>query len=418
MNYMKKTKPFDISKELVWRAYKLVKSNKGAAGVDKESILDFDQNMSKNLYKIWNRLSSGTYFPPSVKGVAIPKKQGGERILGIPTVSDRIAQMTIKLAFEPEVEPYFKEDSYGYRPNKGALDAIGKARERCWKYDWVVEFDIRGLFDNIDHELLMKAVKKHTDKKWIILYIERWLKAPMEMSDGSLINRNSGTPQGSVISPILSNIFMHYAFDVWMTRNHVKSPWCRYADDGLVHCRTEEEAKSLLKDLSQRLKDCNLELHSEKTKIVYCKDGKRGLDYHNTKFTFLGYEYRRRVVRNKKGKLFLSFTPSICKEAKKEICRRIRRTGVRSRSELSIAEVAEWLNPMINGWINYYGKYNKSGMRPVMRQINKTLIKWCRNKYKKFRYSTGKACKFMIKMYEEQPELFGHWKRNIGGSFV
>jgi group II intron reverse transcriptase/maturase len=413
-----KTKPFDIPKALVWKAFQLVKANKGSAGVDHESICDFEQDLSRNLYKLWNRLSSGTYFPPAVKGVAIPKKQGGTRMLGVPTVSDRIAQMTIKLAFEPSVEPYFLDDSYGYRPNKSALDAVGITRQRCWYYNWVLEFDIRGLFDNIRHDLLMKAVKLHTDSKWILLYIERWLKAPMQMPDGEIISRTCGTPQGGVISPVLSNLFLHYVFDKWMTVHHKGIPWCRYADDGVTHCRTEVEAQALLVELRHRFEECGLEMHPEKTKIVYCKDSKRKLDYPNTKFKFLGYEFRQRTMKNWKSKLITSFNPAICKEAKKDICRTIRETGVRNRSDLSLTQVAQWLNPMITGWINYYGRFNKSALKPVMRQINFTLIKWCTHKFKSFRYSNAKACRFMIDMYQKRRNLFAHWRLGVVGSFV
>jgi len=269
---LNKTKPFTIPKELVVKAYKLVKEKGGAAGVDQQSLADFDKDVKKNLYKIWNRLSSGSYFPPPVKAVPIPKKQGGERILGVPTVADRICQMVVKLMFEPTVEPHFLSDSYGYRPNKSALDAIGITRQRCWKYDWVLEYDIRGLFDNIPHDLLMKAVKKHTDNKWMVLYITRWLEAPMQVPDGRVIERDKGTPQGGVISPVLSNLFLHYVFDVWMKKHYPMLPWCRYADDGLVHCRTQEEAQQILEALKQRFKECGLELHSIKTQIIYCKD--------------------------------------------------------------------------------------------------------------------------------------------------
>jgi RNA-directed DNA polymerase len=241
-----KTKPFDIPKPRVKEAFELVKANAGSAGVDKQTIADFEKDLKNNLYKIWNRMSSGTYFPPPVKAVPIPKKTGGERILGVPTVGDRVAQMVVKLTFEPEVEPYFLQDSYGYRPNKSALDAIGVTRERCWKYNWCLEFDIKGLFDNIDHALLMKAVRKHTDNKWVILYIERWLKTPMQLPDGTLLEKTRGTMQGGVISPVLSNLFLHYVFDCWMSREHKDTPWCRYADDGLAHCETEQEAKQLL----------------------------------------------------------------------------------------------------------------------------------------------------------------------------
>jgi RNA-directed DNA polymerase len=240
---LNKTKSFTISKDLVMRAYKLIKENAGAAGIDGQTLASFELKLEDNIYKLWNRLSSGTYFPPAVKAVPIPKKNGGVRILGIPTVADRIAQMVVKLKFEPDVEPYFLPDSYGYRPNKSALDAIGITRQRCWKYDWIVEFDIKGFFDNLDHELLMKAVKKHTDNKWVILYIERWLKAPLQLEDGSLQERKCGVPQGGVVSPVLSNLFLHYVFDMWMKIKHPTMPWCRYCDDGLAHCKTKQEAE-------------------------------------------------------------------------------------------------------------------------------------------------------------------------------
>ena len=285
---MKKTKPFTISKHLVLRAFELVKVNAGAAGIDQQSIEDFEADLENNLYKLWNRMSSGSYFPPSVRGVNIPKKQGGKRLLGIPTVADRVAQMVIKTMFEPDVEKHFYPDSYGYRPNKSALDAVGITRQRCWKYNWVLEFDIKGLFDNINHTLLMRAVKKHTDNKCILLYIERWLKAPMIMPGGTLRERTKGTPQGGVISPVLSNLFMHYVFDVWITCNHKDIPWCRYADDGLLHCRSEWQAQKLLRALGDRFQECNLELHPDKTKIIYCKDSNRKCKYPSTSFTFLG----------------------------------------------------------------------------------------------------------------------------------
>ena len=295
---MSKIKPYIISKQLVMEAYQCVKANKGAAGVDQQSLESFDKDLKDNLYKIWNRMSSGTYFPPPVKAVPISKKTGGERILGIPTVADRIAQMVVKLTFEPSVEPYFHEDSYGYRPNKSALDAIGVTRKRCWKYDFVLEFDIKGLFDNIKHDLLLKAVRKHNDNPWVILYIERWLKAPMQMPDGTLVERTKGTPQGGVISPVLSNLFLHYVFDVWMGKHHPGKPWCRYADDGLVHLRSEAEAQVLLANMQHRFEMCGLELHPLKTKIVYCKDRSRRSKYPTTQFTFLGYDFRSRRSLN------------------------------------------------------------------------------------------------------------------------
>ena len=332
---MGETKPFIISKNLVVRAYELVKANKGGAGVDRQSLEDFDKNLKDNLYKIWNRLSSGSYFPPPVKAVPIPKKTGGERILGVPTVSDRIAQMVVKLVFEPTVETIFYPDSYGYRPNKSALDAVGITRQRCWQNDWVLEFDIKGLFDNIDHGLLMKAVRKHTDIKWVILYIERWLKAPMQMPDGSLVERPKGTPQGGVISPVLSNLFLHYVFDSWMSRNRATMPWCRYADDGLVHCQTEQQAQNLLKALKERFEQCGLELHPKKTKIVYCKDGSRKGTYSEMEFTFLGYTFRRRLVKSSKlNRRFVGFTPAVSGCAQKAMRAKTRQAGFRNRTEL------------------------------------------------------------------------------------
>ena len=286
---MRKAKSFEISKDVVLEAWKRIKANKGAAGVDSELISDFEENHKDNLYKIWNRMSSGSYSPPSFKTVAIPKKAGGERILGIPTVSDRVAQMVAKIYFEPLVEPYFHEDSYGYRPEKSAIQAVAVTRKRCWRYNWLLEFDIKGLFDNIEHDLLMKAVKHHTRNKWIFFYIERWLKTPFQQNDGTLVERTKGTPQGGVISPMLANLFLHYVFDKWMERNYPINPFCRYADDGITHCRTEAEAQLLLKALDARFKECGLELHPDKTKIVYCKDDDRRGDYPNISFDFLSY---------------------------------------------------------------------------------------------------------------------------------
>src|SRR3974390_2296388 len=305
-------KPFHIDKRLVYEAYKAVKSNRGAAGVDEQTIEQFEADLAGNLYKIWNRMSSGTYFPPPVRAVAIPQKSGGERILGVPTVADRVAQMVVKLVIEPILDPIFLADSYGYRPNKSALQAVGVTRERCWKYDWVLEFDIKGLFDNIDHELLLRAVRKHITCKWALLYIERWLTAPMEHADGMRVERTRGTPQGGVVSPILANLFLHYAFDLWMARTHPDLPWCLYADDGLVHCRTEKEAEALRAELQARLEGCGLQMHPTKTQIVYCKDNRRRGTYPNVKFDFLGYQFRPRWVAPAQRKEFVcGYTPAV-----------------------------------------------------------------------------------------------------------
>jgi RNA-directed DNA polymerase len=359
------TKPFIISKQLVMDAFKAVKANAGAAGVDRQSIVDFEKDLKDNLYKVWNRMSSGSYFPPPVKAVAIPKKNGGQRILGIPTVADRVAQMVVKMIFEPAVEPIFLRDSYGYRPGKSALDAVGVTRERCWHYDWVLEFDIKGLFDNIDHELLLRAVRKHTQCKWVILYIERWLKAPLQLADGTLVERTRGTPQGGVVSPVLANLFLHYAFDLWMGRTFPNAPWCRYADDGLVHCKTEQEAETIRAALAIRFNECGLEMHPDKTKIVYCKDGGRKGQYANTQFDFLGYTFRARVVKNRKrNSLFVNFTPAVSSKALTTIRQTTRSWNFRNRSDLSLQEIARMYNPLLRGWLAYYGKFYPSAMYP------------------------------------------------------
>jgi RNA-directed DNA polymerase len=412
-------KPFTIAKDLVMDAYKAVKANAGAAGVDKQTMEDFDKDLKDNLYKIWNRMSSGSYFPPPVKAVPIPKKTGGERVLGVPTISDRIAQMVVKMLFEPKVESIFLSDSYGYRPGKSALDAIGITRDRCWKYNWVLEFDIKGLFDNIEHELLMKAVRKNTDNKWIILYIERWLKAPMQREDGTLIERTKGTPQGGVVSPVLSNLFLHYVFDVWMKRNHPNTPWCRYADDGLTHCRTLKEAEAMKVELQIRFAECGLEMHPIKTKIVYCKDQSRRGEHLNTKFDFLGYTFRARVVKNRRtNKLFANFCPAVSKLAQKSMRAEIWKKGLRNKSDLSIEEISHLYNPVLRGWYTYYGRYYPSEMYSVFSHFNKTLAQWARQKHKGLRTSKTRTCQFLERIARKRPGLFVHWRKGIFHGFA
>lgn len=281
---LKSTKSFEISKHVVWEAYKRVKANKGAAGVDGESLAQFELQLKRNLYKIWNRMSSDSYFPPPVKEVERPKKDGGKRSLGVPTVSDRIAQMVVKLYIEPEIDSHFHSDSYGYRAGKSAKAALAVTRKRCWQYDWVVEFDIKGAFDNINHALLMKAVKQHVREDWLVLYIERWLTAPVKKLDGQQLPRSVGTPQGGVISPLLMNLFLHYTFDRWMEKHHEHNPFARYADDAVIHCRHQEEAEQLLKDINDRLQDCLLTMHPDKSKVIYCKDSNRQKDYLQTQY--------------------------------------------------------------------------------------------------------------------------------------
>ena len=416
---MEKTKSFNIPKQLFVQAYKLVKANAGGAGIDQQTLEDFERNLKDNLYKLWNRMSSGCYFPPPVKAVPIPKKTGGERILGVPTVGDRVCQMVVKLVFEPEIEPHFLPDSYGYRPHKSALDAIGVTRKRCWKYDWVLEFDIKGLFDTIPIDLLMKAVKKHTQVKWVILYIERWLKAPMQFQDGMIVPRDRGTPTGGVISPCLSNLFLHYVFDAWMQRNYHWVPWCRYADDGLLHCESEQKAQNMLSAIKQRFAECGLELHPEKTKIVYCKDNSRKGNYANKSFDFLGYTFRARLSKNtKRNSLFMSFTPAVSKVAMKSMKASTRKRNLRNRTDLSLADLARWYNPVLQGWLNYYGEYNRSALYPVWRHFNLTLIAWAMRKYRRFRDRKTWASKFMERISEEQPTLFAHWRSGMVGAFA
>lgn len=416
---MSATKSFDISKQQVVEAFKAVKANAGSAGVDRQSIEDFERNLKDNLFKIWNRMSAGSYFPPPVKAVPIPKKNGGERILGVPTVSDRVAQMVVKLTFEPIVESIFLPDSYGYRPKKSALDAVGVTRERCWKYDWIFEWDIKGLFDNIDHKLLLKAVKKHAKCKWVILYIERWLKAPMQLADGTLVERTKGTPQGGVISPVLSNLFLHYAFDVWMKRMFPEIPWCRYADDGLAHCKTEQQALMIKSALVQRLAECGLEMHPDKSKIVYCRDGSRKGKYPNMEFDFLGYTFRPRAVKNRKrNSIFVSFSPAVSSKALTAMRQTTRRWRYRNHTELSLEDIARMSNPILRGWLEYYGRYCPSAMYPVLRHFNMTLIAWAMRKYKRFKGHKIRAILYIERISKNRPELFIHWKRGMIGAFA
>lgn len=410
---MDKTKSFDISKYRVWEAYKRVKANKGAAGIDDESIEDFEQDQKNNLYKIWNRMSSGSYFPPPVRTVSIPKSNGGIRKLGIPTVGDRIAQMVVKLYLEPEVEPLFHPDSYGYRPGKSAHDAVATARERCWKYNYVIDLDIKGFFDNLDHSLIMKAVKKHTNEEWILLYIERWLKASIQQEDGTMVGRDRGTPQGSVISPLIANLFMHHAFDSWMAEQFPTVPFERYADDALVHCKTLKQAEFVLEAIRKRLEQCKLELHPDKTKTVYCKDADRKGSHENERFDFLGFTFRPRLSKNKRGKHFVNFTPAISNKAKKAISQTIRSWRINMRSDKSLVDLAHMFNAYVQGWVNYYGRFYKSAMYPILRHIELFLIQWAMRKYKRFRRHQSRARRWLGGIARRQPNLFVHWRLGL-----
>ena len=416
---MSGAKQFTIPKRLVYEAYEAVKANAGAAGVDKETIEDFESDLQNNLYRIWNRMSAGSYFPPPVKAVAIPKKNGGERILGVPTVADRVAQTVVKMVLEPKLEPIFLPDSYGYRPGKSALDAVEITRKRCWQYDWILEFDIRGLFDNIDHTLLGRALEKHEKCNWVRLHIGRWLTAPLQLADGTLVERTKGTPQGGVVSPCLANLFLHYTFDAWMARTFPSVPWCRYADDGLVHCKTEAQAIAIKAALRDRFAACGLEMHPDKTQIVYCKDGSRKGQYPNTKFDFLGYTFRRRVVKNRKrNSLFVSFTPAVSSKALKSMRATTRKLNYRNRTQLSLRDISRLHNPVLRGWIAYYGKFSPSAMYPVFRHFNITLVAWAMRKYKRFKGHKTRASLFLEKIAAEQPRLFVHWQNGTVGAFA
>ena len=378
--------------------------------MDDESIEEFEKDLKNNLYKLWNRMSSGSYLPPPVRRVEIPKRDGRKRPLGIPTVSDRIAQMVVKFYLEPLLEPIFHQDSYGYRPNKSAIQAVGVARKRCWRYDWVVDLDIRGFFDNIDHELLMRALRKHTDVKWINLYVERWLKAAVQYKDGTQVERDKGTPQGGVISPLLANLFLHYAFDEWIRRNHPSVVFERYADDALVHCKSESQAHYIREQIRNRLSQCKLELHPEKTKIIYCKDDDRRGSYPNEKFDFLGYTFRSRRSKNRWGKYFINFSPAVSNRACKDLRQTMRDWRLHLRSDKTLDDISRMFNPILQGWLNYYGHYYKSAMYPTLRAFNRVLVRWAMRKYKRLRGHQRRARYWLGQVARRDPRLFAHWR--------
>jgi RNA-directed DNA polymerase len=409
---MDEAKPFLILKREVWEAFKRVKANQGAAGVDGQSIAEFEADLSNNLYKLWNRLSSGSYFPPPVRRVDIPKASGGTRPLGIPTVADRIAQEVARRYLEPILEPVFHLDSYGYRPGKSAVDAVRTARERCWRYDWVLDLDIKGFFDSIDWELMLKAVRRHTECPWVLLYIERWLKASVQMEDGGIVLRTSGTPQGGVISPLLANLFLHYAVDMWMTREFPDIPFERYADDAICHCRSAEEARALWSALGERLAACKLVLHPLKTKIVYCKDVNRCGDFPVIAFDFLGFQFRARKTMWRKGEARIfthSFQPAASPKALTRISREVRSWALHKRSDKSVSELAAMYNPCIRGWITYYSHFYKTQLRPTLKRIDAYVIRWARRKFKRMRHQTKGARDWLDRLHRTTPRLFAHW---------
>lgn len=405
---MDKAKPFKIPKRDVWEAFKRVKANQGAAGVDGQSITEFEANLTGNLYKLWNRMSSGSYFPPPVRRVDIPKADGGTRPLGIPTVADRIAQEVARRFLEPILEPGFHPDSYGYRPGKSAIDAVRTARQRCWRYDWVLDLDVKAFFDTIDWELMLKAVRQHTDCPWVLLYIDRWLRAPVQMEDGSVVPRMAGTPQGGVISPLLANLFLHYVFDMWMTREFPHIPFERYADDAICHCQSAEEAQVVWSALRDRFGACKLVLHPEKTKIVYCKDANRRGDFPNTHFDFLGFQFRARKTMWH-GKPAHGFLPAASPKALTRIRRTVRRWALHHRNDKSLPELATMYNPSIRGWITYYSHFYSTRLRPTLKRIDAYVIRWARRKFKRMVHQTKGARDWFDRLRRATPQLFAHW---------
>jgi RNA-directed DNA polymerase len=408
-----RSKPFDISKRLVWEAYRKVAANKGAAGVDGESIQQFEADLKGNLYKLWNRLSSGSYFPPPVRAVEIPKKAGGVRVLGVPTVADRIAQTVVCMVLEPEVEPVFHSDSYGYRPGRSAHDALAVARRRCWENDWVVDMDIRAFFDTIDHDLLMKAVGRHTRLPWVLLYVRRWLAAPVQRADGTLIHRDRGSPQGSAISPLLANLFMHYAFDAWMARTYPAISFERYCDDVVVHCHSKAQAEFIQAKIAARLAEVGLELHPVKTRLVYCKDSNRPGSHEYEQFTFLGYTFRPRLAKSRAGQFFVSFSPAVSRDALVRIRRTIRAWRLHRRSDMTFSEMITFINQHVSGWVAYYGRFHKSALYAAFYGLNAFLVKWAMRKYKKLKHRKKQAWAWLNGIAERYPRLFAHWRFGV-----
>ena len=405
-------KSFDIPKQLIWDAYQKVRDNKGAAGVDRQTLEDFAQDEKNNLYKIWNRMSSGTYFPPPVRAVAIPKADGGVRMLGVPTVADRIAQTAVAMVLETRVEPLFHPDSYGYRPERSALDAVGTCRLRCWRAAWVIDLDIRGFFDNVPHAPILWAVEQHAPAPWVVLYVRRWLTAPIQHPDGTLVVPDRGTPQGSAISPLLANLFMHYAFDAWLGRTHRRVRFERYCDDVIVHCSTQKQARYIRDVIAARLGRYGLQLHPDKTKIVYCyQDGRPTQPGWGTEFTFLGYTFRPRPVGRTDGHRKTGFLPAVSKSACKAMSRVIRGWRIGRRTDLSFVEVATMINRIVTGWINYYGRFYKSLLIAFLSQrINPHLVKWACRKHKHLHRAPAKARTRLAQIAILYPGMFAHWR--------
>ena len=410
---MTKAKPYAIPKQIVWDAYKKVKANRGAAGVDGQSLAAFEKDLKNNLYKIWNRMSSGTYFPPPVKAVDIPKPGGGTRRLGVPTVADRIAQTVVALTLEARTEEIFHDDSYGYRPRRSALDAVAACRLRCRKRNWVLDLDVEKFFDSVDHDLMVKAVAVNTDQAWVVLYVRRWLTAPLQLPDGTVQERDRGTPQGSAVSPVLANLFMHYAFDSFLAREFPTVEFERYADDAVVHCVSERQAHRVWAALAVRMAEVGLRLFPDKTKIVYCRDDNRPGSYEQTSFTFLGYTFCPRSVRSRHGVMFTAFVPAISKQALKDISRQVRRWRIHTRTRHDLSGLADLINPVVRGWMQYYGRFYGSMLLPLLRRINGYLVRWARKKYRRL-VPFKRVKKWWDLLVERHRGLFAHWQWATG----
>jgi RNA-directed DNA polymerase len=407
---MSGTKPFMIPKQWVYTAWLRVRSNQGSGGVDGMSLAEFGQDYKSHLYRLWNRMSSGSYMPPAVKLMEIPKKGGGKRPLGIPTIADRIGQTVVKAQLEQELEPLFHEDSYGYRPNKSAIQAVAKARQRCWSHDWVVDLDIKGFFDNIPHDLLMKAVRKHCTCRWMLLYIERWLVAPLQTEDGQMIARTKGVPQGSVIGPLLANLYLHYCMDKWLNIHYPNCEFERYADDAIIHCRSKQQAEQVREALQIRMRACGLELHPEKTHVVYCKDSNRRGSYGSVSFDFLGFTFKPRLAQNSRRKVwFTNWLPSVSNKAMKSMNEKMKQWSILRNSGCTLEQLARMINPVLKGWINYYGRFYKTTLRNFLHVVNVKIARWARRKYKGLRVSDKKAIRWLYGISQRSPNLFAHW---------
>jgi group II intron reverse transcriptase/maturase len=412
------TKSIPITKRMVWESYKKVRKNKGAAGIDDETIAMYEERLEDNLYILWNRMSSGSYFPPPVLEVEILKDDGKrKRKLGIPTVNDRVAQQVIKSYLEPRFEAQFSRQSYGYRPLKNAHQAVEQVRKNIRIYHWVIDMDISSFFDKMSHELLMKAIDRHVEEKWVKMYITRWLTAPIEDRKGNRRLRNGeGTPQGGVISPLLANLFLHYAFDRWLEKTYPNLSFVRYADDIIVHCNSQTEAEEVLNAIRKRLEECSLQLNEKKTKIVYCKKDHRKDKFKTVQFDFLGFSFQPRPTSNPNGEMFLGYDCAISRKSENKIAEEIRKSEFHRWTNSSIYRIAEAFNPKIRGWINYYGKFRMHKLMRIFRIFNWRLIKWAVKRYGRFGNSMHKAGRWLRNLAISYPGLFVHWQYGFHGA--